>query len=80
MQQLGMGVHSLLCVKAEGGKVVQYKMSYHTQVGEMFWVVGLGGKPVTRRHSPKTEAGASSKSVMTRPLKNLSLASILPVC
>lgn len=52
-----MGVHSLLCVKVEGGKVVLSKMSWHTQVGEMFWVVGLEGKPVTRSHSPKTEEG-----------------------
>ena len=44
----------------------------------MFWVLGPEGKPVTRGHSPKTEEGASSKSGMTRPLKSLSLASILP--
>lgn len=64
-QQLGMGVHSLLCVQVEGGKVVLYKMSYHTQVGEMFWVLGLEGRPVTRGHHPKTMEGALSKSVMT---------------
>jgi hypothetical protein len=46
---------------------------------EMFWVLGQEGKPVTRGHSPKAEEEALSKSVMSRPLKSLSLASILPV-
>lgn len=49
-------------------------------MGEMFWLVGLGGKPVTRGHSPKSEEGVSSKSLMTRSLKSLHLGSILPVC
>lgn len=67
-------------MQVEGGKAVLYKKSYHTLMGEMFWVVGLEGKPVTRGHNPKSEEGVSSKSLMTRSLKSLRLGSILPVC
>lgn len=75
-------------MQVEGGRVVLHRNAFtrsfwhlsHTQVGDRFWVVGLEEKPVARDHNPRSEEGASPKSVMTRPLKSLHLASSLSIC
>lgn len=72
-------------MQIEGGRVALHRNAFtrhlsHTQVGERFWVVGLEEKPVARDHNPRSEEGASPKSVMTRPLKSLRLASSLSIC
>lgn len=82
------GGYTHFSVQVEGGKAVLPKNAFalsfwnlnHTQIGERLWAVGLEDKPVTRGPSPRTEEGASPKSAMTRPLKSLGSASILPIC